>query len=439
MPILKPLAGNPNGPQQYKQPSRKGKKAWRKNVDVSDIEKGLDQVNEQIIVTGGVIAEKESEDLFMLDVVGDSALPKRFPKIVSKGLRADEIIAQRSAIPAVSIRKRPENKTTEGIIAAKRQRTNYIDQKELRRLKKVADGQHESTVVIIDADYDMWDTPADDPVAVEKFSFLSKVEKAKAPKTMHEQPLTLAANGKSVPAVPKPKGAHSYNPVFTDYQDLLLEEGTKAVDAERKRLAAIDAEQAKMEAAARSAAEAEAAEARANLSEWEEDSDWDGFESGGEELRSKAKRPQRKTQVQRNKIKRRKEEERRVKLEAALKKKNAQVERIKQLAEEVALEHQAMEVEKIEMSDDSEDGNEVELRRRQLGKLRLPEKDLELVLPDELQDSLRLLKPEGNLLKDRYRSMLVRGKMEARRHNPFKKQAKSKITEKWTYKDFVLG
>ena len=52
MPVLRPPTGNPDGPQQYKQPSRKGKKAWRKNVDVSEIEQGLDQMNDEIILTG---------------------------------------------------------------------------------------------------------------------------------------------------------------------------------------------------------------------------------------------------------------------------------------------------------------------------------------------------------------------------------------------------
>lgn len=36
-------------PQQYKQPSRKGKKAWRKHVDVSEIELGLENTREEII------------------------------------------------------------------------------------------------------------------------------------------------------------------------------------------------------------------------------------------------------------------------------------------------------------------------------------------------------------------------------------------------------
>lgn len=36
-------------PQQHKQPSRKGKKAWRKHVDVSEIHKGLEDVREEVI------------------------------------------------------------------------------------------------------------------------------------------------------------------------------------------------------------------------------------------------------------------------------------------------------------------------------------------------------------------------------------------------------
>ncbi len=36
-------------PQQHKQPSRKGKKAWRKNVDISEVQQGLEIVQEEVI------------------------------------------------------------------------------------------------------------------------------------------------------------------------------------------------------------------------------------------------------------------------------------------------------------------------------------------------------------------------------------------------------
>jgi nucleolar protein 53 len=389
-----------------------------------------------------VISERKSEDLFTVDVVGDAKIRQRFPKHMSKTLKSDEIIAQRSAVPAVPRRKRAGEEAPTGILPAKRLRTNYVTHKELLRLKKVADGHHESTITVKDASYDVWDAPVETPqpaAEAENLSFLPKVLSKKAPKTLHRQPVSLAANGKAIPAVKKPTGGYSYNPTFTDYEGRLVEESNKVVDVERQRLAAEDAERIKQEAAARSAAEAEAAEAKAELSEWDEDSAWEGFESGVEDAGNVGlKRPERKTPAQRNRIKRRKEAEGRAKHEAMMKRRDAQQHRIKEIARDVDERAHQLALEKVEMSDGSSEGNDDELRRKQLGRFRLPEKDLELVLPDELQDSLRLLKPEGNLIKDRYRSLLVRGKVEARRRIPFRKQAKKKLTEKWTFKDFRL-
>lgn len=390
----------------------------------------------------GVIREKASEDLFTIDTTGDSKLPKKFPKHVKKGLKADEIINKRSAVPAVSMRKRPGDKTTDGVIAPKRQRTDWVSHKELARLKKVADGHHDNTVAVRDATYDLWDAPAEPAAAQDPLDFLPERVEPKVPKSMKQQPISLLANGKQAPAVPKPTGGYSYNPSFPEYEGRLAEESAKAIEAEQKRLEAAAAEAAKLEAAARSAAEAEAAEERANMSEWEEDSEWEGFQSGVEDERPNAKQPKRKTQAQRNRIKRRKEEEQLAKHKANMKARRAQEQRIKEIAEEVAeKEKQKALMLAQEAEDDSDAGSEIgeeRLRRRQLGKYKLPEKDLELVLPDELQESLRLLKPEGNLLKDRYRSLLLRGKVESRRHIPFKKQARTKVTEKWTHKDFVI-
>jgi nucleolar protein 53 len=177
------------------------------------------------------------------------------------------------------------------------------------------------------------------------------------------------------------------------------------------------------------------------MSEWEEDSAWEGIESGTEDVRLNAKRPERKTQVQRNKIKRRKEAERQAKMAADIKRKNEQIAEAKRIAKALTEKEQSRSLAVVSVDDDGSESSEddgLELRRRKLGKIALPEKDLELVLPDELQDSLRLLKPEGNLLKERYRNLLVRGKMESRRPISFAKKPKRKATEKWTHKDFML-
>lgn len=393
------------------------------------------------MLLSGIIAEKPSESLFTLDTAGDASIAKKHLK-GSKPLKADEILAQRSAVPAVSLRKRPgEENTTDGILAPKRQRTSYVSHKELSRLRKIADGQPSDQIVeVAEASFDPWDVQRDAAEVAQdpRFSFLVKKKKKVAPPTLKHRPISLAASGKEIPAVKKPEGGYSYNPIFTDYEARLTTEGQKELEAEQKRLAALEAERIKAEASAKSAAEAEAAEARAEILEWEEDTEWEGFESGTEDVRLNAKRPERKTQAQRNRIKRRKEEERKAKLAADIKRKNEQAAQVKKIARMLKEKeaHRALAVQ--ESDDSSSEGDDLELRRRKLGKIALPEKDLELVLPDELQESLRLLKPEGNLLKDRYRNLLVRGKVESRRPISFAKKAKRKATEKWTHKDFML-
>lgn len=336
------------------------------------------------------------------------------------------------------MRKRAGDKTTDGLVPTKRLRTDWVPYKELVHLRKVADGQHDTTVEVRDATYDIWTAPAE-PVEASVDEYKPKKTPVKAPKSLKQAPISLVSNGKHVPAVPKPSGGYSYNPVFTDYEARLNEAGAHELEAEKKRLEALDAEALRLEASLRSAAEADAAAEKAELSEWEEDSEWEGFQSGVDDDKPNVKRPARKTQVQRNRIKRRKEEEQLAKHKAAMKQRRIQEQRIKDIVEEIDQREQSKALILAEQELDSEsEVTDDKLRRRQLGKYKLPERDLELVLPDELQESLRLLKPEGNLLKDRYRSMLVRGKVESRRHLPFKKQARKKATEKWTHKDFVI-
>lgn len=349
----------------------------------------------------------------------------------------DEILAQRSKVEPVSSRKRPGAKTTDGLIPTKRLRKDYVSSKEIRRLRNVADGQHGQTVEVNDASYDVWGADPE-PAQKEELSFIPPEVKPKVPGSLREKPVSLAENGKEVPAVRKPTGGYSYNPAFPEYEKRLAEESTKAVEAERIRLAAQEEEREKKEAAARSAAEAEAAEARAELSEWDEDSEWEGFQSGAEDSKTSVKRPERKTQAQRNKIKRRKEEERKAKQAAEARQRLAELHNVKKYAKEAAQKEKDLALAETQKSDSESEGDEERLRRKKLGKAKVPEKDLELVLPEELQDSLRLLRPEGNLLRDRYRNMVVRGKLESRKHIPFRKQKRGKMTEKWTHKDFAL-
>ncbi len=289
--------------------------------------------------SSGIIAEKPSTDLFTLDTTGSTAIQKAYNK-THKPLKADEILSQRSAIPAVDSRKRPGSKTTDGIIEpSSKRRKNGISHKELQRLKSIAYGGEtapKDITTVTAPDYDPWATTLEpqsnqDPT----FSFLDPPKPIRAPKTLKEPPISLVAAGKPVPAVKKPHAGTSYNPVFQDWDQLLTEEGSKEVEAERKRL---------REAAEESEKQAKIAAAQNddddNFALTEDESAWEGFESEyeGEEW-LKRKRPERKTPAQRNKAIRKKEGERRERWQKNLKERARQVQQIQAIAEAVEKSH----------------------------------------------------------------------------------------------------
>ncbi|KAJ5745672.1 hypothetical protein N7520_010854 [Penicillium odoratum] len=422
-------------PRQFKQPSRKGKKAWRKNVDVTEVQEGLRQLNEEEI-KGGLISEKPSDELFILDTTGNEEVRKQISK-KHKPLKADEIIAQRSVIPALDGRKRINSNITDGVIEpkTKKHRKDWVSNKELQRLKQVAKDGTAGTKIHGSELYDPWAEDAeatasavvDDP----RFDFLVKPKAKVAPETIRHAPISLAANGKPIPSVRKPHAGTSYNPVFDEWDRLLQEQGAAAVEAEKKRLEEEKEEEKKR--LLQEAAQGDDGEVKSD-----DESAWEGFESEYEKPEwLNKKRPERKTKTQRNKINRRKEAERLAKWEAKRAATEKQAEQVELLAEEAR--QRALEAANDSDADDDEEGDDTKLRRKAFaGKLAPPEKPLELVLPDELQDSLRLLKPEGNLLDDRFRTLIVQGKLESRKPVTQARKAKRKITEKWMSKDFKV-
>ncbi|KAE8146312.1 ribosome biogenesis protein Nop53/GLTSCR2 [Aspergillus avenaceus] len=420
-----------DAPKQFSQPSRKGKKAWRKNVDVTEVQEGLRMLKDEEI-KGGVVAEKPSEELFTFDTTGSTEIRKAIEKR-QKPLKSQEIIAQRSVIPAVDTRKRNNSKVTDGVIEpkTKKQKSDWVTRKDWLRLKQVAKEGNPMKKTGESEIYDPWadaedSTPVDDP----KFDFLEKPKAKVAPSTLKHAPISLAANGKPIPAVRAPTAGTSYNPTFEDWDRLLQEQGEKAVEAEKKRLEEERKEQERQRLI-------EAAKDDDGEIKSDDESAWEGFESEYEAPDwLKKKRPERKTKTQRNKANRRKEAERQAKWEARMKEKEEQAAQAKAIAEKL----ENGELERTQDSSDSEvEGDDTALRRRPLGgKNFVPEKNLEVVLPDELQDSLRLLKPEGNLLDDRFRTLIVQGKLESRKPITQARKAKREVTEKWAYKDFKV-
>lgn len=306
------------------------------------------------------MAEKPSEELFTLDVTGDPKVEKASRK-KRKPLRADEILAQRSVIPAVDSRKRASSKVTDGIIEpkTKKQRSDWVSNKEWDRLRQVAKDNKPVAKQDGGIQHDLWgDSPE---ISDPKFSFLPKTKAKIAPVTLKTDPISLAANGKRIPSVKKPEGGASYNPSFEEWDSLLVTEGAREVEAEKKRI-----EEAEKEAERqRLIEEAQGDDGQVKS---DDESAWEGFESEYEKPEwLNKKRPERKTQAQRNKIKRRKAAERKERWEAKMKQKEEQAQQIKDIAQRVEEQEEIRKQLQIN-NDSSDEGDDTVLRRRPLGK-----------------------------------------------------------------------
>lgn len=58
-------------PSQFNQSNRKGKKAWRKNVNIEPVEQSLEQAREVERSTGGNPEARSDKQLFTIDTAGD--------------------------------------------------------------------------------------------------------------------------------------------------------------------------------------------------------------------------------------------------------------------------------------------------------------------------------------------------------------------------------
>lgn len=312
------------------------------------------------------MAEKPSDALFTVDTTGSDLIQKSYNKL-HKPLKADQILALRSAVPPINSHKR--SRVTDGVIEpnAKKQKKNGISHKEYERLKNVAYGGETVSKDVIKTDgapeYDPWAPGSSETEQDSRFSYLEKPKPIRAPPTLKEAPISLVVGTGVIPAIPKPKPGTSYNPVFQDWDQLLTEEGKKEVQAEKKRLIDAELETERLDLIAKAQDEND------NI-QTEDESAWEGFDSeyeGGELLNKR--RRERKTPAERNKVKRRKIAERQAKMDMDTKKRASQAHQIKSIAQEVEAEAKAKAVSKLEVvAAPLEEVDDRILRRRRFGK-----------------------------------------------------------------------
>lgn len=384
-------------PQNSSSRSRKGKRSWRKNIDLEDIQQGLEEAREKEILLGN-----DLEGDFIIDSAGDSNLGG---KNVKK-LKSSEILTNKSKVDALDSERN-------------RRRIQGVKKQEIHRLMKLSGRvQGESKLVAqVDADglckassEDVWaEEPLSDvPDVLAKSSITSFTRAKTAP--IKKEPIRLADTVSSL------SSGKSYNPSLESWRKLINDEYKSEYAREMERQSLIEYQE-KIKGLID------------DIQSEEEDDDDDQpdhetNEDGGDTKLSinAPVKVKIKSKARRNKEAKHKK---RQELEAKLSQLKSQIKELSKVDEYTKI----AEAKKVSKPKSKK-------KPTKLFKYDVVKKPLEVKLSDELTSNLKNVKSEGNLFYDTMINLQESGKIEARIPITKKRKYKPKITEKWTYKDF---
>lgn len=433
--IKKHAATGVGAPSQLAQSSRKGKKAWRKNIDIQPVEQGLESLRSEERVIGSTLHKQTDDQLFVVDTKGDDKVRKSLPRYSKAELTSTKILSQRSAIPAVFSRPTKDS-------LASRSKVSRADKERLLRIaKRPRKGPFNAVMdhtefgagsALIDVSAAVKHSGSYDPWTAEEVEEVADgLEYTKKPKIKRPE-LSHPRDVIEVPAVLEPHQGSSYNPPAAAHDELIME----ACRLERRRQEEADrlAEVRRKVADARALATGVTEGLPLGMT-------LDEIPTDGEPIIQHdavvPKKPStRKTKQQRAKALRLREEKRALAEKAARKKMLATITMVKSLrltAEKVGQQqNQARLARQLALKMKLRKG----LAGQRLGKYKVPENEIEVQIGEDLSENLRTLKPEGNLFRDRFRSMQQRALIEPRVPILPTKRAKLKEFEKHAWKRF---
>ncbi|CAD5123345.1 DgyrCDS11699 [Dimorphilus gyrociliatus] len=394
--------------------SKNKKKSWRK-VNISEIEEFLEDEALQKR-TGGLAREKKNEELFFIDKKpGDSnAELKPSKRNANKPLKCFSGLLPDHQAAQIKRSQKKTNKTSK----VKTAKTTVKSVPVKRKVNR----QRNSKDIWNDAEDGNNDMNSPD----EHFLKVTRTKRVKTPKTYHKKP-------SEIEAITAPHPGASYNPTFEDHQELLK----RATEIEKKKLK----EQQKIYNSLNAkfpktpiSEEEYLKEMSGGIIDNEDAEDDSGDESDDVQVTHRAtiSREDKKTEKQRKKEKARKLQEKVQKLEKIKKIKNHDIYRLKQIKEELHQHKMASVMRKRLKAKMSESKKN---RTKKLGSIKYEEPSVELKLSNELESNLRRLKPEGDLLKDRYNSFCKRNIIEPRKRIKKFSKYKPKYFEKKGHKE----
>lgn len=285
-------------PAQFKQSSRKGKRAWRKNINLGELENTQQSPNEA--------TNEQPGTLFVVDAVGEHEAV-RLPVKAARILHQDRVLGLSAAIPSVPSHKRSRDRTGTSLVTqfSKRIRANetlnteVIHKNVLVGLPEEAPRLHRTT--IRPPTQDLWNTSSQsqdssDPSDFKPYSYSASLQYAKrVPRKTFD--------GYQKRTGTQPSTTESYNPTFDAWNAALLEHSKEAMklDALQRGIAERDAAMMMRAANATEDLRVQLGEEASSSEEAEED-----------RLLQKsriAKPPKRKTKAQRNRAERVKQQD----------------------------------------------------------------------------------------------------------------------------------
>lgn len=447
--------GGDGGAPKPNKASKKGKKSWRKNVDMKAVDATLEEARFEERV-GGSFADRADDKLFRIEEA-----PGPEEKRDRKKPRKLRCFANLEGLPGVpdpkpmrNCTKLPEDRENPIVKAMKEKKvaSGKLGKKDAERIasrkrqleEKEASKEERKTRRRTKFDFDIWaeeddnsnkgQLPSKEWVDSEALIHTAKGKSKHMPKAAAKRDFST---GSLLPAVEVPHAGSSYNPSVEEHQDLLWK-ATMVELAKEKELKRIERQTTAMFPSKGKAPTAqdrvkEMSEGILELNEDEGDNDEDKdqaeaaenseTEKGDED--QKVVKP--KTRKQKRDRRGRMFEEQKEKRMKEAKIREMEVMRVKSLKKELSKEDQ-----KTHENQERREKQKLEKMSGpiQLSNYKYEPQELELKLSDELTGNLRNLSPEGSLLEDRFKSMQRRNMIEVRVKQKTVRKLKRKKIEK---------
>lgn len=452
-------SSNTSAGKKTRQPSRKSKASWRRNIDLEPIEAHLESARaaERLGLQPIANADSKDSDLFEVDVKGDEEVRSRLGRRgTKKPMRSLQSLVNESAVPAASGRRGGGKDTN----STSRKGNGKMSKAEMDRLKRIASrpvigpfgaiveseqGNALETVkgaVLREPEEDVWQGIADseeqevdealDSPEEEDWIEAARVKPVKTPS--HLVKSVRAAGQASASSSSHPAHGQSYNPTLKSHTQLLQE----AYEFEKAKMEAEERNRAfkeKWRLAGKAAAEGEQEGkmwqgmllAGDNNDSEDDEEDLSAILEADEETAAKRAaeslaRSQgiRKTKAEKTKALRSKKHLLELEKAKEAKKAKSSLSQVPHLSKSLKARLKAQEVAR-------QAKKEAKLERlaqrglagSKVGKYAVPvdassRSARDVQLGEELSDGLRGVRVEGNLWKDGWERMQIKGNVEPR-------------------------